>query len=169
MQKLAIGMQARKVEGFTLIELLVVIIIIGITINFAILSFGDFGERRKVANAAEHFVYFMSLVKKEAILTNQTLAINIKKNNYSVLRLNNNKWETIPNNIYKNQKLPNDTSMILAKQTNKRHNAKPNIIIINSSGTITPFQLSFGKNQTKIIATVYCDRVGNIKVQKNEK
>ncbi len=44
--KLVIGMKNHK--GFTLIEILIVLMIIGITLSFAILSFGDFGEGRKV-------------------------------------------------------------------------------------------------------------------------
>ena len=40
-------------KGFTLIEVMVVVVIIGITIGFAMLSFGDFGQSRRLLTAAE--------------------------------------------------------------------------------------------------------------------
>ncbi len=51
MLRLVIGMQNRAradLNGFTLIEILVVIVIVGITLSFALLAFGDFGSERRI-------------------------------------------------------------------------------------------------------------------------
>lgn len=155
----------KNTYGFTLIEILIVIVIITISVNFAILAFGDFGEKTKITHSAENFSALISLIKKEAILTDQTMAIRIKKNSYDILKLNNNAWQTTTNGIYKKKILPNNVILFLV---NQKHNSKNNFIIISASGKITPFTLNFIKNQNnKIILTITSDSFGNIKI--NEK
>ena len=61
-----IGMRNRD-QGFTLIEILVVVLIIGITLGFALLAFGDFGRQRQIITAAETFVNYVTLVEQQAL------------------------------------------------------------------------------------------------------
>ncbi len=163
--KLVIGMSARKKNsGFTLIEILIVVVIITITMNFAMLAFNDFGEKSKIKHFAENFTSLISLIKKEAIITDETLAIRINKNNYEVLKLNNNTWQSVKNSIYKKSSLPNGATMFLIT---KKHSSNNNLIIVNSAGRVTPFVLTISKGQDKIIITIVSDSAGNIKI--NEK
>lgn len=161
MQKLVIGMPDRKnFKGFTLIEILIVIVIITITVNFTILAFGDFGEKTKITYFAKNFVSLISLIKKEAILSDKNMAINIKKDNFTILKFNNNSWQTDKNTIYKKNTLPNGMFMFLINKNRKARNQ----IYISSDGVVTPFTLSFGKSLDKIIISIRCDKSGNIKL-----
>ncbi|MDF1758772.1 MAG: type II secretion system minor pseudopilin GspH [Legionellaceae bacterium] len=149
-----------KSSGFTLIEILVVVLIIGIIISFAMLSFGDFGERRKIINSAQHFVNYVGMVKKEAILESNTLAIRINKNRYDVLRFeSSSKWRPIAQRIFTNQQFPKE-STIFFTANNKKVNK--NMIVINPSGEITPFTLNFAKNKDIIVATVIAKSNGSV-------
>ncbi len=73
-------------RGFTLIEILVVLLIIGITMGFALMAFGDFGEKRRIVVAAEQFTNLIKLVQQQAILETSTLGIDVHDNHYDVLR-----------------------------------------------------------------------------------
>lgn len=160
-------MQIRKSpKGFTLIEILVVIVIIGITASFALMSFGDFGDRRKIVLAADHFKYFVYLVKKEAILESRTLAIQIKKDNYRVLFLDNSRWQPMQDIIFKTKKLPHGATMFL---TVKKQNPAPDLIIINPAGDMSPFKLQFGHDKQNILVTLTGNRGGTIKQEQNAK
>lgn len=154
--------RSKKSHGFTLIEILIVIVIITVTVNFAILSFGDFGTKTKITHAAENFADLVLLIKKEAILTDQTMAIKINQDSYEILRLNNNTWQTLKNSIYKKTYLPSGSVMFLVK---KKHKTKLNYIIINATGRVSPFTLSLGKNKDKILLTIIGDSFGNIKIE----
>lgn len=160
-------MQTREsIGGFSLIEILVVIVIIGITASFAMLSFGDFGKRRKIVLAADNFKNLVYLVKKEAILETRTLAIQIKKDNYRVLCLNNNRWQPLPDIIFKTKKLPNGAVMFL---TVNRQNPAPDLIIINPAGDMSPFKLQLGHDKHNILVTLTGNRGGTIKQEENAK
>lgn len=149
-------------SGFTLIEILIVIVIITVTANFAILSFGDFGTKTKITHTAENFVDLISLIKKEAILADQTMAIKINKDSYEILRLNNNNWQPSKNSLYKKTFLPNGAFMFLI---NKKHKTKLNYIIINAAGRVSPFTLSIKKGENKTMLTIVCDSFGNVKIE----
>jgi general secretion pathway protein H len=152
----------KEKDGFTLIEILIVIVIISVTVNFAILAFGDFGAKTKITHTAENFVDLISLIKKEAILTDQTMAIKINKDSYEILRLNNNHWQPCKNSIYKKTFLPNGAFMFLI---NKKHKTKLNYIIINATGRISPFTLSLGKGENNTMVSIICDSFGNVKIE----
>lgn len=166
MQKLAIGMPIHSSKyGFTLIEILVVIVIISIITSIAVMSYGDFGEKRKSIRSAEYFISFFGLVKKEAMLEARPLAIQITKNKYRVLELKKNNWKTLQDKIFTSRKLPNGTLLFLYVNSN----SKRDLIIIYPAGNITPFKLKFGKDKNHIFATIIGKRSGSIKRDENAK
>jgi general secretion pathway protein H len=88
----------RNNKGFTLIEIMIVIVIIGITVGFALISFGDFGESRRILFAAEQLMHTMRLAQQQAILESATLGLRIDNTGYQVLQLQNNSdWSPISN------------------------------------------------------------------------
>lgn len=151
MQKLVTGMSTNR--GFTLIELLIVIVIIGITASFAFFAFGDFGEERRILFAAEQLAHSISLAQHQAILETRTLGLHITKTNYQIVPYQSTSgWNfKAHKGIYKTISLP--SSMILNLKTAHKIKAGEPAIIIDASGDMTAFTLSFG-SKTKPVITV---------------
>ena len=87
MQKSETGMTRPK--GFTLIEILIVIVIIGITIGFALIAFGDFGEGKRIRFAAEQLINTIKLSQQKAILESSTLGLKVDQSSYRVFKFIN--------------------------------------------------------------------------------
>jgi len=161
MLRLVIGMQnSNNAEGFTLIEILVVVLIIGITIGFALLAFGDFGGARRIVMSAEQFINYVKFIQHEAIIESNTLGISVNNNGYQVLRFNNkNKWQPLPNrSVFQFQKFP-ENSIVEFDKNKKISNPA---IIINASGDMNEFKLNFSSAKDKPIVYVYGKRNGKI-------
>jgi len=153
-----------KNKGFTLIEILVVVLIIGITLGFAMMAFGDFGEKRRIVISAEQFANYVKLVQQQAILETSTLGISFKNNTYQVLRFQPpSSWSPMQaTHIFRQQQFPKGVMI------NLRHaKIKPGTptIIINSSGDMTAFTLDFGTAKEASLATIIGARNGALTVQ----
>lgn len=159
MPKSVIGMQNRR--GFTLIEILVVLLIVGITLGFAMLAFGDFGNKRRITSSAEHFVNYVKLVQQEATLESATLGISFNQTSYQVLRFKTGKgWQAMSaKGIFRSQNFPKDT---LVRIETAIKGTKTPQIIINASGDMTPFKLHIGSNRQDTIIQVNGEHNGSI-------
>ncbi|WP_298624196.1 type II secretion system minor pseudopilin GspH [uncultured Legionella sp.] len=147
-------------QGFTLIEILIVIVIIGITVGFALIAFGDFGASKKIMFSADQLANNIRLAQQQAILENSTLGIRIENNSYQILKFNT-QWNPISNKgVFKVNYFPKNT-VITLKTNNKPVKGTPEIII-NSSGDTTPFSISFGSNQDEILTTLTGSRDGTL-------
>ena len=149
--------------GFTLIEILVVILITGITLSFALMAFGDFGEKRRIIVAAEQFNNYVKLMQQQAILETATFGISINKSGYQMVRFQApDKWFTLSSRgIFHNQNFPKGLLIKLHISS-----AKPGApaIIINSSGDLTPFTLDFGSTQQPKIMTLTGKANGELRI-----
>jgi general secretion pathway protein H len=139
----------RKSKGFTLIEILVVIVIIGITIGFALIAFGDFGGSKRIIFAAEQVQNTLRLAQQQAIFSNSTLGLRIDNKSYQILNFKNaSQWATIPaKSLYKVHSLP--SGMQITLKTNFKPRPQEPGIVINPSGETNTFTLSFGTLQDK--------------------
>lgn len=137
MQILATGTSNNR--AFTLIELMVVILIIGITISMAVLSFGDFGQQKRISAFAEDFIHYMAMLQEEALLTQTPYAIRFRNNTYETLKYQN-KWALVTTpSIFAPKKIPDNIVVSLKTPSTA-------MIIINSSLDVSPFTLTL-KNQ----------------------
>jgi general secretion pathway protein H len=160
MRKLVTGM--RNNRGFTLIEIMIVIVIIGITVGFALIAFGDFGESKRILFSAEQLASNLRLAQQQAILETSTLGLRIDNTSYQILQLQDNaQWQPISNKgIFKMTYFPKNTFITL--NTDSHPKAGTPSIIINASGDLTPFTLSFGSNKENKLAVLVGSRNGNL-------
>ncbi len=166
MQKLVTGMQnnGESANGFTLIEILVVVLIIGITIGFALLAFGDFGSKRRILMSAEQFVNYVKFVQHQAIMETSTLGISVNQNNYQVLRFQApSTWQTMPKkSIFHQQHFPDHAVVRFENTIQKNRNPQ---IIITPSGDMTAFKLYFNSTSEENITSVVGESNGAIALQ----
>lgn len=152
-------------KGFTLLEILVVIVIIGMTLGFALLAFGDFGEKRRVMVAADHFANYIKLVQQQAVLEANTFGIRIEPQSYQALRFSPQKgWHVVSNNaLFQPQHLAKGI-LIESSSAPKNKKATPQILI-HASEDMTPFTLYFGSNTNTKIAIVQGLPDGSVSIQ----
>lgn len=151
-------------KGFTLIEILIVIVIIGITVGFALLAYGDFGASRRIVFAAEQLVNTLHLAQQQAILENSTLGLRIDNTSYQILKYQKaNQWNPISNKgIFKVIYFPKNTQIKLKTDTIQPLGSP--VIIINSSGDISAFSLNVGDNKEPEMTTITAKHNGNIHI-----
>ena len=174
MQRLVTGMQDKRAyflsqttivsRGFTLIEILVVLLILGITLGFALLSFGDFGEKRRIITAAELFANYAKMIQQQAILETNTFGIRFTNNDYEVVRFNSlHQWQPLPSKgLFHRRRIP---EYLVIQLKHSSQTTKTPGIIIDASGNAIPFQLNFGSKKHTVFATVVGQPNGNIDVQ----
>lgn len=162
---LVTGMPANK--GFTLIEILVVILIIGITLGFALLAFGDFGGKRRIIIAAEQFTNYVKLVQQQAILETRTLGIKLNNKGYQVVRFESSmNWQPMPSKgIFRPQHFPDNLVLTIKDPSNKQDQPS---IIINAMGDTTPFTLDFGTNTQESLITLQSEPSGTLTLKHHE-
>jgi general secretion pathway protein H len=140
-------------KGFTLIELLIVLVIISITVGFAVIAFGDFGSSKRIHFSAEQLVNTLKMAQQQAILESGTLGLKINDKGYSILKFNNNgTWSPISNQgPFKPHYFPDKTVVILDAKS-PSHNQPE--IIINCTGDMTPFIIQIGTSNKNILLTL---------------
>jgi general secretion pathway protein H len=132
-------------SGFTLIEILVVVIIISITVGFAMMSFGDFGKERKLIASGQKLAQFITLVHEKALFESRTLKMEITNQGYHVARLTaNNQWVPLSGSSYSMHRFPTNT-YISADTTGTQKQLLT--LIFDASGDMTPFILYIGSAQ----------------------
>ena len=151
-------------KGFTLLEILVVLVIIGITVSFAVIAFGDFGYQKRIIVAAQQLNEHIQLARHQAILESGTMGIHITQKNYQVLRFSHEKgWRPVSRqSIFHPQSFPQKARVNLQIPG---HQSFKNHIIINASGDMTPFRLTFKGTDQQTIVTVKGYHNGQTKLE----
>lgn len=150
--------------GFTLIEILVVLVIFGITAGFALLAFGDFGEKRRIEQSAFQFKNYLEVVQQRAIMEGSTLGVGLGQADYSAFRLQKNtRWVPLSNlNALRPQHFPKGTLFRLAVIGKEMPFPQ---IIVQSSGDMSAFELILSSAKEINIATITGKPNGTIAVQ----
>ncbi|WP_165475064.1 type II secretion system minor pseudopilin GspH [Legionella yabuuchiae] len=150
-------------SGFTLLEILIVLVIIGVAVTFALLSFGDFGGKRKIIIAAEQFANYIKLTQQQAILEASTLGIDLRSHGYQVVRYDpQGAWHNVSDKgIFSFQKLPSSAHMHWDGKQSQQDGPE---IIINASGDMSPFAVMFDSDNQSNLVTVKGKHDGQIEM-----
>lgn len=130
-------------RGFTLIEVMVVLVIIGIMINYAVLSFGNNSKADQLETEATRFKSLLEVASEEALLRSSIMGIDILEDGYAFLRLEEGEWQPTDDNLFRDRKLPDDMRLTLITGQppgDAEEKRTPEIILLNS-GELTPFDL----------------------------
>jgi general secretion pathway protein H len=144
--------------GFTLLELLVVLVIIGIMVAMATLSFGVLGRDRQSEEETRRFWVVLQQAREEAELQAEDLAVFISATSYEYLRFDQrrNEWQLVEfDELFQQRELPEglrfrlrlESREVVLKpdlpdRSDKDENDKwPPQIMVLSSGDVMPFEL----------------------------
>ena len=151
--------------GFTLLELLVVLVILGITMSFAVLSLDLRSDKDIVLEESKRIVTLMRLASEEAIIQGHELALQFDAETYHFLRLDNkNHWQLIEaDKVLRERDLAKGIRVeLMVEGVAQNEAATSNTIYFYSSGEVSPFQLSLQDNQRKYLYTISADAQGLI-------
>lgn len=157
-------------SAFTLIEILIVVVIVGITITFALLAFGDFGQSRRVKAQAERIAMLIPLAEQQAILQPSVYGIRFQPHSYQFYRYltasnhQRGHWEKISNDkLFKPYQLSQRISLSL--KATLTATPQPQIVITNT-GDITPFELAISSTGHKPLYRISVKSNGNVNLTK---
>ena len=153
----------RLQSGFTLLELLVVLVVIGVMVSMAVLSFGVLGRDRQSEEEARRFWAVLQQAREEAELQAEDLAVFVAATSYEYLRFDarRDKWVPIQDDeLFVPRELPEglrfrlrlesrDTVLqpALPDRSDEDMNKKwPPQITVLSSGDVMPFELEIERD-----------------------
>lgn len=82
-------------NGFTLIEVMVVIVIIGVVLTFATLSVNPTGPGDRLDTASQRLLALAQAAADDAILSGDTIGLQIEDHGYRFVRLTDQGWQVI--------------------------------------------------------------------------
>lgn len=158
-------MKSRQ-TGFTLLELLVVLVIVGITLSFAVLSLDLRSDKDIVLEESRRLTVLMQLANEEAIIQGQELAMEFDGDTYRFLFLDKkNRWQAIDyDQILRERSLPNgvQAELVVEGVGETDATATARLIYFYSSGEVSPFKLSMQDSQRRYLYSINGDAQGLI-------
>lgn len=138
----------RHQSGFSLLELMVVMLIAGILVTLAVLSFNLGGQQSRVEEEVQRIRGVLELAQEQAILNHLELGLRFRRDAYSFLRLQDGKWvEMEDDRQFREHRLPDgmhfyvevkDGSLPLADAKG----ATEAMVYVLSSGEVSPFEVT---------------------------
>lgn len=161
-----------RLTGFTLLELLVVLVIVGITLSFAVLSLGLRSDKDIVLEESRRLTALMQLASEEAVIQGRELAMQLDGESYRFLLLDNkNRWQAIEaDEVLRERSLPEGLQAELVVEGIGKTGAtlSGSLVYFYSTGEVSPFQLSLQDRQRKYLYYVNGDAQGLISHAEDE-
>jgi len=178
--------------GFTLVEILVVLVIVGILVSVAFLSFGILGEERSLEREARRLNSLIELVSDEATTQGRDFGIEFMISGYRFVEHDPliDYWYEIIGDDYLVQrnldegvefelvlegkrielheeaiKIEQDDEDTLRRDTTDDY--LPHVLIL-SSGDISPFELRFVRFADRSMLRVAMDAAGELTIGEND-
>jgi general secretion pathway protein H len=175
----------RPQRGFTMIELLVVLVIVGIMVSMATLSFGVLGRDRQSEDEIRRFWAVLQQAREEAELQAEDIAVFISADSYEYLRFEprRNEWLLIEGDeLYAQRELPEGLRFRLRVESrdvvlkpglpdrsDKDENEKwPPQVMVLSSGDVMPFELELERDGARSLWRVTALADNDLRVEKRD-
>jgi len=174
----------RYALGFTLIEILVVLVIIAVTIAFALMNVGVTGRDSAIDDESRRIEGLMGLLQERAALEGHDFGLLVEPAAYQfvVYRPRRQRWENLDEEReFRRRELPKglsfelqmDSRTIVIKDRNEQMSGDaPQVspqIVIAASGENTPFKLSVLRAGTSNRASVNADAFGKLTLESSNK
>ena len=160
--------------GFTLIEILVVVVIIAVLTSVAVLSMGVLGKDRGLEAEGERFSDVAAAAMEQAELEGRDFGIHFSATRYEVLTYvtRRSRWESvIDDRLYAVHELPAGVTARLEIegkpiQFNDDQAGVERVpqVLMYSSGDVSPYRLSFGREGSDDVWSVDGGADGTLKV-----
>lgn len=140
------ALQQRRARGFTLIELLVVLLLIGIIVAMAGLSFGD-DDTSVVRDESQRLALLLQSAQEEAVLAGRIIAVRFDENGYQFFELNPDgklePWEQEP---WRPRAWGPGVAVIRTASMDSRQNEE---IMLQPTGEMTAFSLILSRGKAR--------------------
>ena len=172
-------------SGFTLLELLVVLVVIGIMVSMAVLSFGVLGRDRQAEEEARRFWVVLQQAREEAELQVEDIGIYMSATAYEYLRFDSrkNEWQLIDGDeLFQQRELPEGLRFRMRLESrevvlkpglpdrgDKDENEKyPPHVMVLSSGDVMPFELEIEREGAPALWRVTGLANNDLRVEKRD-
>jgi general secretion pathway protein H len=149
-----------------MIEVMVVILIIGIIINFAVISLDVNNPTDELRTEARRLTSLIALAAEEATLRSELIGVKIDKNGYDFLTLQEKSWEPIEDTVFRSRTLTDGMHLeLLSEQPvhkNQEDATKQPGIVLLMSGEMTPFELKISSDLTADFFRISGAETGNL-------
>lgn len=177
----------RTTRGFTLLEVLVVILIMGILLAAATLSFST-NEMARIKEESQRLASLMTLAREQAILDGQEMAVAFTDTGYSFEVFDGINWMPLDgDNVLRRREYPalmamevnlvgepikltttkteSDEDETGEKKDDKEKEEEPIRVFLLSSGEMTPFEAFLGHEEREGGYLLTGDAVGKLAVK----
>jgi general secretion pathway protein H len=164
----------RRRAGFTLIEVLVVLVIIAVVTSIAVLSVGVLGKDRGLETEGDRYNDVAAAAMEQAQLEGRDFGIRFAASRYEVLTYvtRRQRWESVADDrLYAVHELPAGITARLEIEGKpiQFSEDKPGMVrvpqvLLYSSGDVSPYRLSFGREGSEEAWSVVGDADGTLKV-----
>jgi general secretion pathway protein H len=168
---------ARGASGFTLLEVLVVVVIIGVITSMAMLSIHVLGGDHEMQQEAERLQAILTQAREDAMLQSRDLGLRVDATGFDFLQYDTRteRWHVIdgdpllhprelPEGLHLALRLEDRDVQLKARQAETETEPIFPHVILQASGDLAPFDLTFGRDGTEELRRVHGTVEGKIEL-----